>query len=280
MEADTTQTAGANEELANGHDPVADTARQERDAGARETVNGDENDEAGRNRSTIGFPYGSLADAEQVASAVQQYGGSATADQVASAMNSTTKSGAFRMKTATARIFGVLEHERGTLKLSQLGRRLVDPTAQEAARVEAFLTVPLFLAIFTDFQGTVLPGDNGLEHRMAALGVSPKQTAKARQAFQRSAERAGFFRMGGRDRLVKPPLNVASSADTSKRATLAAAHDAQSATALSGDRALPDPVQALWGTLLRDGASWSADQTHQFVEAARQLHEVLAQNRG
>lgn len=39
-----------------------------------------------------------------------------------------------------------------------------------------------------------------------ALGVSSKQTGKARQAFMRSARQAGFF-VHGEDRLVKPTFN-------------------------------------------------------------------------
>lgn len=45
-----------------------------------------------------------------------------------------------------------------------------------------------------------------LEREMAALGVSSKQTGRARQAFMRSARQAGFF-AHGEDRLVRPSVS-------------------------------------------------------------------------
>src|SRR6266496_857827 len=53
-------------------------------------------------RSTIAFPYSSLADAEQVAEALRQRGDEASMDEVAAELNQTTSSGAFRTKVATA----------------------------------------------------------------------------------------------------------------------------------------------------------------------------------
>jgi len=53
------------------------------------------------------------------------------------------------------------------------------------------------------------------------MGVAPKQANRARQAFQRSAEVAGFF-WQGRDRLVLPPSDQAGTlagVSTTKRST-------------------------------------------------------------
>ena len=49
----------------------------------------------------------------------------------------------------------------------------------------------------------MLPPAAALEREMGQLGVASKQTGKARQAFERSAEQAGFFAHGA-DRLVMP----------------------------------------------------------------------------
>ena len=65
--------------------------------------------------------------------------------------------------------------------------------------------MPLFDALVNEYKGTMLPPDSGLEQKIRELGVSAKQAAKARQAFQRSAELAGFFKMG-KDRLVQPAI--------------------------------------------------------------------------
>jgi hypothetical protein len=223
-----------------------------------------------RIRSKIAFPYVSLNDAEAVAGVLQQdCGGTASHDQLAGALGSTTKSGSFRMKVAAARTFGLMEATRGNLKLSALGRRLVDPDTQAAARVEAFLHVPLFRKAFEEYQGGMLPSDKGLEKSMADWGVSVKQTAKARQALHRSADHAGFFRMG-RNRLVKPPIIVANS----ERKRENDREDPPAMTATTNGT-LAEPVQAAWLKLLREGRSWSPEKTHEYVEATRKLQEVL-----
>jgi hypothetical protein len=74
-----------------------------------------------------------------------------------------------------------------------------------AARVDAFLTVPLYKAIYDKYKGYTLPPPAGLEREMATLGVSSKQTGKARQVFDRSAKQAGFT-WAGTDRLTMPVL--------------------------------------------------------------------------
>jgi hypothetical protein len=76
---------------------------------------------------------------------------------------------------------------------------------EEAARVDAFLHVPLYKAVFDKYKGFTLPPQPALEREMANLGVSAKQTDKARQAFERSARQAGFT-WAGPDRLVMPVL--------------------------------------------------------------------------
>jgi len=192
---------------------------------------------------------------------------------VAAALGSTLKSGAFRIKLATARTFAVLEVGRGKVELSPLGRRIIDPQTRDAARTEAFLAVPLFQAIFSHYQGALLPAEAGLENKMADLGVSPKQVAKARQAFQRSAELAGFFR-SGRDRLVRPPSNVGDSEPELKRGD-STKEDDNLTPPPSAVGAVAEPVQAAWLKLLRDGGSWSPEQTHEYVQAARNLQELI-----
>ena len=51
-----------------------------------------------------------------------------------------------------------------------------------------------------------MPGVAALEKFMRDVGVLPKQTGKARQAFLRAAKQAGFF-AHGEDRLVRPTLS-------------------------------------------------------------------------
>src|SRR5664280_1109180 len=99
-------------------------------------------------RSTIGFPYTPLKDAELIAKQLHdEYGGKASPDQLAASMSASSKGGAFRIKLATARTFGAVAVSRGSISLTDLGRKLIDPQTKDSARVEAFLTVPLFAAL-------------------------------------------------------------------------------------------------------------------------------------
>jgi hypothetical protein len=114
-------------------------------------------------------------------------------------------SGAFRLKVAAAKTFGLITTGQGSISLTNLGREIVDPAKLAQARVEAFLTVPLYGEIHRKYIGILLPNAVGLEREIAELGVAPKQTDKARQAFMRSAQRAGFFSEGN-NKLVRPGL--------------------------------------------------------------------------
>jgi hypothetical protein len=157
-----------------------------------------------RERSTIQFPYNDLDDAMAIAKSVHENAGlSCTIDQLAAYLKNSLTSGAFRLRVGNAAIFGLTENERGEVKLTPLGRRIADATQEAAAKVDAFLTVPLYARIYENYKGFTLPGSAALEKFMREVGVSAKQTGKARQAFMRSARQAGFF-VHGEDRLVRP----------------------------------------------------------------------------
>src|SRR5208282_5845507 len=98
---------------------------------------------------------------------------------------------------------GMTENERGVVRLTDLGRQSTDPLQEAGARIEAFLRVPLYAQLFEHYKGYTLPPAAALEKYMREIGVSPKQTDRARQAFMRSARQAGFF-AHGEDRLVRP----------------------------------------------------------------------------
>lgn len=125
-----------------------------------------------RERSTIRFPYVDLAGAEQIARAVHDnYGlGSCEQDQLAANLQTTTASSTFRQKLAGAGTFGLVRVRRQRVELTDLGKRIVDPDTQGAARVESFLRVPLYRAIFDRYRGVKLPPDAGLESEMVGLG--------------------------------------------------------------------------------------------------------------
>ncbi|PZU15649.1 MAG: hypothetical protein DI591_09430 [Citromicrobium sp.] len=158
-----------------------------------------------RQMSTIAFPHLDLETGIEGAHAMYKTRGHSAmeAHELAATMDQTL-SGAFRLKTGTARTFGLTEKEgRDATRLSDIGLRIIEPDTEKQARAEAFLAVPLYSAIYENYKGQRLPPPKALEREMERLGVSNKQTDKARQAFERSARQAGFFAKG-EDRLVKP----------------------------------------------------------------------------
>ena len=157
-----------------------------------------------RERSTIEFPYNDLDDAVKIAKAVHDNAGlSCTLDQLAAYLKQSMTSGSFRLRVANASTFGLTANERGSVTLTELGRRIADKNQEAEARAESFLQVELYGRIYENYKGFTLPPAGALEKFMREVGVSSKQTGKARQAFMRSAKQAGFF-AHGEDRLVRP----------------------------------------------------------------------------
>lgn len=161
-----------------------------------------------RERSTIEFPYSSLDDAITVAQKLREFAGSAACEvnELAAHMGLRPSGGGFRLKLSTARSFGLAKSDqRGTIQITDLGNRIIDARTEKQARADAFLTVPLYRAIYDSRKGHHLPNPAVLEREMVNLGVAPKQKAKARQAFERSAKEAGFINQ--EERFTMPPLS-------------------------------------------------------------------------
>ncbi|MCY3967227.1 MAG: hypothetical protein OXE04_06780 [bacterium] len=152
----------------------------------------------------IRFPYVNLEEALHLVNTIHTNNGSTCElAQLAAWLGTTLSSSKFRLQISAAKMFGLIEARRKEATLTALGKDIVDPMRQDAAKVDAFLSVPLYKILHEKFAGQMLPPDTGLEAEMRSLGVAEKSSAKARQAFQRSASSAGFFATGN-DRLVRP----------------------------------------------------------------------------
>jgi hypothetical protein len=226
-----------------------------------------------RERSTIQFPYGDLEDAEAIASAIHRNAGDkCTAEQLATYMKQSPTSGTFRLKVATASTFGLTDNKCGEVALTELGRRILDPNQQRRARTEAFLGVPLYAAIFNKYNGYMLPPPKALEREMDALGVSAKQTDKARQAFERSASRAAYFEHGG-DRLTMPAkldsgpetLRVDSNENQNKRA----------GGGSGGGGDFPPLIQGLIERLPPPDSVWPVQKRKQWLQTAENIFSLI-----
>ena len=229
-----------------------------------------------RERSTIRFPYDDLQSAIGVAHAVHVLGGRCETDQLAGELKySSVDNGAFRMRVATARTFGLITTARDGISLTPTGRKVVDPGQEADGRVEAFLNVPLYLAVYDRFRGGVLPPASGLENVFDELGVASKQTDKARQAFQRSAEQAGFFSHGN-DRLIAPTIGPRPSRGEEEtrrsEASGTAGYDDTAAVGPDASSILSQPlVRGLIEALPEPGSEWSDGEREEWLTLARSI---------
>jgi len=229
-----------------------------------------------REQSSIQFPYGDLDSAVEMAIAVHEVGGqSCQSEQLAGYLKVTPTGGAFRNRISNPRIFGLLSLDRGMIRLTELGRRIVDPTQQAAAKVEAFLHVPLYRAIYEKYKGYTLPPTAALEREMANLGVSSKQTDKARQAFERSAKHAGFT-WAGADRLTMPVIK-----DVPQTKPLEETPPPSPERGSSGGGGnYHSFIQGLLDELPTDFSGWPVDEQAEWLRAAVAAFKLLSKSPG
>jgi hypothetical protein len=173
-----------------------------------ETEDDDAGEDGKRQRSAIAFPYTDYENVEVLASAIHTHAGHGTcsAGQLAAWTDQSAKSSGFRTQISAARLFGVIEYaDSDSLRLTDLGRRVLDPAKTKVSKAEAFLKVPLFKALYERYKDGVTPPAGALEREIQGLGVAEKQKARARQVFESSAQQTGF-RSIAPNRLVMPAV--------------------------------------------------------------------------
>lgn len=236
----------------------------------------DPNGETRRGRSTIEFPYYDQDEAIAAAAAVHAVGGtSCTTDQLAAQMRQAPGGGGFRVRLMAARTFGVITYERGIVTLTDLGIHIVDPKFQRAARVESFLSVPLFKAVYEKLKGGMLPPNAAIERTIETLGAAPKQKDKARVVFMRSAKQAGFFDIDP-ERLVMPNLNSNGSVASSVEATTSPSSQTRNSDIDAGaGSGVHVAIQGLLRELPAPGAAWSQQKKERFLQAFKSTIDFI-----
>lgn len=260
-----TQSAKAGQEMT--MDGVTELKPQEPESGPE------------RERSTIGFSYTDLDAAVELVRGVHSAGGNACDyDQLAAELKMEAKGGGFRLRVSGAQMFGLVTYERGRISLTDLGRQMLDSPQERAARVAAFLTVPLYAKVYEQFKGSPLPPQAGLERAIEAMGVGGKVKDKARQVMLRSAKQAGFLDAAP-DRLVKPASRQESAVD---KPTGNAEGGNDSATGRAGGPAGGEGggrdhplIQGLLMTLPAPGSEWSADERVNWLTMASSIFTMI-----
>src|SRR5215831_16160120 len=104
-------------------------------------------------RSTIEFPYLDLDDAVEISQMIKAVNGtSCQKEQLAARLNTAASGGGFNLRLVTAKMFGLITYERGTINLTQLGIHAADALSEKLARVEAFLAIPLYRKLYENFK--------------------------------------------------------------------------------------------------------------------------------
>jgi hypothetical protein len=233
-------------------------------------------EQATKQVSTIEFPYSDLETAISVAKGVHLLGGECDLDQLAAQLkHESATSGGYRLKIAATKMFGAIDQERTRVKLLTLGERLIDDEQTKGAKVEAFLNVPLYKALYDKYKSSTLPPNSGLEAAIETLGVSAKTKDRARQVFQRSAKQAGFFDFGTSKLImpanVKAPTKTpASGVETSEDAT-------KTKRGNNRDSDYHPFVEGLLGKLPDSDTErvWSLEARKKWLEAAAKVFDLM-----
>lgn len=246
-----------------------------------ESDDGDAAEDGKRQRSTIGFPYTDYESVSEVTSAIHANvgHGSCSPVQLAAWTNQSAKSSGFRTQLSAARLFGVIDGEGDSIRLSDLGRRIADPAQARSAKAEAFLRVPLFRALFEKYKDGVTPPSAALEREIHGLGVAEKQKARARQVFENSAQQTGFREIAP-NKLVMPAVVVKSiNPDDSKKS---GGGGSSGGTGGGDDDGLAlDPLLvALLRKIPKRGEDWPADKrVRWFKTFAMNVSEVYDEDK-
>jgi hypothetical protein len=234
-----------------------------------ESINGE--------RSTIEFPYTDLDNAVETVRGVHAVGGTACDyDQLAAQLNVEAKGGGFRLRVNGAKTYGLITYERGgRITLTELGRKIVDSEQERAARLDAFLAVPLFGKVYETYRGSQLPPQAGLERSLVGMGVGKKVADRARQVLLRSAKQAGFFELS-QDRLTAPSVKTASHQNEASKD-----HEKKhkpTGGGGPGDHGFHPFIEGLLKTLPTPETSWSIPGRVKWLQAASHVFDLIYTN--
>jgi len=252
-------------------------ANQEAVANDVEEVEQPQDGGDGRGRSTVEFPYLDMDAAIEIAKGVHEVGGSSCGwDQLAAHLNQAATGGGFRLRVMTAKTFGLVTYGQGIVTLTELGKRLNDPQQEKAAKADAFLKVELYSKIYELFKNGILPPADALETEIVKMGVAPKQKGKARQAFQRSANSAGYF-WSGSNRLVRPAIKASAASPPVAEPESDPGEKKKKREDEDEDRRHP-LIEGLLKELPKPQSEWTTEDRKNWLEMASAIFNVVYKN--
>ncbi|WP_124705834.1 winged helix-turn-helix domain-containing protein [Sulfuriferula multivorans] len=165
-------------------------------------------------RSGVSFPYYNLQLSIDAAKIVHEKGGGAcTREQLASYLGySAVKNGGFLSRVSAARMFGLIEQEGDTIRVTERGQKILSPVIEserEQALIDSFMSVELFNKFYEQFKGNTLPAETGIKNLfLTQYKVVHDRIAPTIKIMFDSAETAGYFKVpGNRSKMVSPPMS-------------------------------------------------------------------------
>lgn len=156
------------------------------------------------------YPRYDLPASIEAARGLQERGGGvASANELASYLGySGTNNGAFLNRIAAAKLFGLIEGQKAALRITRRGLNILHPDYEATlmrAKVDAFLSVPLYKAFLDEYEGKALPSEEGMLNVLQSrYGVSPSRAQATLTNLLDSAEEAGLFSVAGaRTKMVR-----------------------------------------------------------------------------
>jgi hypothetical protein len=234
--------------------------------------------------STIEFPYNDLDNAIEIVRGIHEVQGTACDyEQLAAHLKQEPKGGGFRLRITGTKCYGLITYERGgRLTLTDLGKQIIEAESEKAAKITAFLNVPLYQRVFDEFKGRQLPPQAGLERSIQSMGVGDKVKDKARQVMLRSAKQAGFFDLSA-DRLTMPP-NRAQPAKPSgapndqqqdKNGQGSNGSGGNGVGGGNGGDGMHPLIQGLLLTLPKPGSTWTAPERMNWLVMANSIFKMI-----
>ena len=243
-------------------------------------------------RSGITSPYFDLVASIAVAKIIQQQGaGTSSSQQLAQWLGyKSTNSGTYATRlSAATKHFGLIENSGDIFGLTERAKNILSPAMPEdvmAAKIEAFLAVPLFARVYEQFRGSQLPPEAGLKNLfLNTYKILPDRVAQAVRVFLNSAEQAGFFSSNGdRLRLASPTVKQKSLLHAehfnnqnpvlSRSATIASAKQDAGDESKASDSVDPALISLLH-KLPVAGKAWTASEQTRFLTALTHTIQFL-----
>lgn len=228
------------------------------------------------------FPVYDLGDSIEVVRRLHhELGGSATSPELAARLGySGVQNGAFINRLASARMFGLLDGTADRLTLSQRAQAILmpeDEAMEAAALADAFEAVPVFKAFYDAYDGRALPAHGGrLNALQTRFEVPADRVANVLSRLERSAERAGYFRVAS-DRMIRPRGSGRRVTEAQGEASEVSAPPSRAAVA--GKRGAEHLLmQGALAELPLPSEGWNAEGLEQWMElveaAARMIYKL------